>query len=127
MKRLLAIALCLALTVFAGSQAWAKRAGPKPVTPVVHDGVKYLAPNDNGCEGRVEARKADTDEKLWDAVIYTVKIDPNLEQDVQWVFITALKIDGDKLHVTNEKKEQYILDLKTRKVEKVDKNPSKAK
>jgi len=127
MKRSLAIALCLGLTAVAGSHAWAKRLGPKPVTPVVHDGVKYLAPNNNGREGRLEARKVDTGEKLWDAVIYAVKIDPNLEEDVQWVFITALEINGDKLHVTNGKNEEYTLDLKTRKVEKVDKSSGKEK
>jgi len=127
MNRSLAVALCLLLTSFAGGNAWAKILGPKPVTPVVHDGVKYLAPNNDGRQGRVEARKADTGEKLWDAVIYAVKIDPGLEEDVQWVFITALELDGGKLRVTNGKGEQYTLDLKTKKVQKVDKDAGKDK
>jgi tricorn protease-like protein len=127
MNRSLAVALCLVLTAFAGGDAWAKIAAPKPVKPVVDDGVKYLAPNRNGREGLVEARKADTGEKLWDAVIYTVKINPDLEEDVQWVFITKLEIAGDKLLVTNDKGEQYKLDLKTRKVEKVEKDAGKDK
>ena len=127
MNRSLAIALCLVLAAFSGGDAWAKIAGPKPVAPVVHDGVKYLAPNNDGRQGRVEARKADTGEKLWDAVIYTVKIAPNLEEDVQWVFITKLEIAGDKLLATNGKGEQYTLDFKTRKVEKVEKDPGKGK
>ena len=94
------------------------------MAPVVHDGVKYLAPNANGREGKVEARSEKTGEKLWDAVIYTVTIDPNLEQDVQWVFITELAVRDGKLLVTNEKGERYVVDLKTRKVEKV-KNDAK--
>jgi hypothetical protein len=57
-----------------------------------------------------------------DVVIYTVKIDPSLEQDVQWVFITGLAVQDNTLLVTNENNEQYILDLKTRKVEKVKKD-----
>ena len=123
MKRL-SVLLALFLTVAITGDAWAKRAAPKPVAPVVHDGVKYVAPNVNGREGKVEARSEKTGEKLWDAVIYTVTIDPNLEQDVQWVFITGLAVRDGNLLVTNEKGEQYVLDLKTRRVEKV-KNDAK--
>lgn len=77
----LSIALSLMLTAIA-SEAWAKRAAPKPVTPVVQNGVKYVAPNESGRQGKVEARNEKTGEKLWDVVVYTVKIDPNLEEDV---------------------------------------------
>jgi hypothetical protein len=38
------------------------------------------------------------------------------------VFITGLAVQDNTLLVTNEKNEQYILDLKTRKVEKVNKD-----
>jgi len=117
------IALSLILAAMIASDAWAKRAGPKTVAPVVHDGVKYAAPNSNGREGRVEARSEKTGEKLWDVVVYTVKIDPNLEEDVQWVFITGLAIRNNTLLVTNEKNEQFTLDLKTRKIEKTKKKP----
>jgi len=122
MERWLSIAVCLMLTAVVASEAWAKRAGPKPVTPVVHEGVKYEAPNKNGREGKVEARNAETGEKLWDAVIYTVEIDPKLEEDIQWVFITGLAVSDGKLRVTNEKSDEYALDLKTKKVEKVRKD-----
>ena len=121
MKKL-PILLCLLLTAMIASEAWAKRAAPKPVTPVAHKGVQYVAPNTNVLEGKIEARNEETGKKLWDVVIYTVKIDPSLEQDVQWVFITGLAVQDNTLLVTNEKNEQYILDLKTRKVEKVNKD-----
>jgi len=121
----LSVVLCLILTAMIASEAWAKRAAPKPVTPVVHNGVKYVAPNENGCEGKIEARNEKTGKKLWDVLIYTIKIDPNLEQDVQWVFITGLAVQNSTLMVTNEKNEQYILDLKTKKVEKVKKDERK--
>jgi hypothetical protein len=52
-------------------------------------------------------------------VIYTVKIDPRLEEDVQWVFITSLAVRDEAILVTNEKNEQYILDLGTKTVKKV--------
>lgn len=119
MKPYLSLALILALATFADGAPLAKRLAPDPVPPVIHDGVKYLAPNDNGREGIVEARKADTGEKLWEVVVSTIKIDPKMEEDVQWVFITRLELSGDKLLVTNEHGEHYALDLKTRKVERV--------
>ena len=118
-RQQLSILLGLVLPAIITSEAWAKRAAPKPVAPVVHEGVKYLAPNVNGREGKVEARSEKTGEKLWDAVIYTVKMDPNLEADVQWVFITRLAVRDGTLLVTNEKGEQYVLDLKTRTVDKL--------
>ena len=118
----LSMLLCLLLAAMIASEAWAKRAAPKPVTPVAHKGVQYVAPNANGLEGIIEARNEETGKKLWDVVIYTVKIDPSLEQDVQWVFITGLVVQDNTLLVTNEKNEQYILDLKTRKVENVKKD-----
>lgn len=118
MRRHLAIALCLALTAPAVVPTWAKRAPAKDVDPVVHDDVKYSAPNNDGRRGIVEARDARTNKMMWRAVVYTVKIDPDLEQDVQWVFITKLEVDGGSLRVTNEDGEQYLLDLKTGKLKK---------
>lgn len=103
------------------TQPAAKIAAPKPVAPVVHEGVKYVAPNAGGPKARVEAQDPKTGRKLWDVVVYEVKIDPSLEEDVQWVFITALGVRDNTLVVTNAKNEQYLVDLKTRKVEKVKK------
>ena len=117
------LVLGLMLTAVIASEAWAKRTAPMPVALVVHNGVKYVAPNESGREGKIEARNEKTGEKLWDVVIYTVKIDPNLEEDVQWVFITGLALQDSTLVVTNEKNEHFVLDLKTKKVEKVKKKP----
>jgi hypothetical protein len=118
----LSMLVCLLLTLLISTEAQAKRMPPKPVTPAVHEGVKFVAPNGNGREGRIEALDEKTGKKLWDVVIYTKEIDPNLEEDVQWVFITDLAVQGTKLLVTNEKGEQFSLDLKTKGVEKVKKD-----
>lgn len=117
--------LCLAWMAIVAGESFAKRAEPRPVPPVVHHGVKYAAPNQNGREGKVEARDEKTGRKLWEVVIYTVAIDRNLEEDVQWVFITALSIRDDVLTVTNEKGERFSLDLKTKKVERLKKDEKK--
>src|SRR5665213_1885834 len=112
----LSVLLVMVLTALIAGNAWAKRVAPKPVTPVVHSGVQYAAPNEDGIEGQIEARNAKTGKKLWDVVIYKNKVKPNLEEDIQWVFITELAIRGDTLRVTNERGEIFTLDLTTRKV-----------
>jgi hypothetical protein len=60
--------------------------------PVIHEGIHYSAPNDDGCRAYVEAWDIQTNKKLWDVTVFTNRIDPKLEEDVQWVFINALKI-----------------------------------
>jgi hypothetical protein len=40
-----------------------------------------------------------------------------------WMFITGLAVRDNTLLVNNEKSEQFALDLKTKKVEKVKKKP----
>jgi hypothetical protein len=114
-----AIVLLFALTAMISTDAWAKRTAPKDVKPIVHEGVKYLTPHDNGREGKIIAEDEKTGKKLWEAVVYKVKIDPNLEEDVQWVFISGLELHGNKLIVSNEKGDSYAVDIKTKKVEKL--------
>lgn len=117
-RRVLVMAVAM-LALAAAGEAWAKRAAPKPVAPVVHNGVQYTAPHASGREGKIVACDANSGKRLWELVVYTVKINPNLEEDVQWVFITGLAIKGDKLLVNNEKGVQYAVDLATRQVEKL--------
>jgi hypothetical protein len=87
------------LSVLITTAASAKRIAPKPVPPIIRDGVLYSAPNDNGRIEYVSASDAKTRKKLWDIKIYEPIIDPNLEEDVQWVFITDLRLAGHFLLV----------------------------
>lgn len=115
------VLLVTRLTVF-GLERQAKRAAPVDVPPLVHNGVKYAAPHgavmnrlgQNG--GVIEARDEKTDTVLWRLKVYEAKRDPNKEQDVQDVFITALEIKDGKLHVTNERGEKFAVDLKEKTV-----------
>jgi hypothetical protein len=68
--------------------------------------------------GFVIATDTTSHKELWRERIYTVKIDPALERDVQDVFITSLVEEKGSLIVTNERGESYALDLATRKVTK---------
>ena len=80
--------------------------------------VKYSAPNDNGRIGYVVASDVRSGATLWDIKVFEVQIDPKLEEDVQWVFIADLKLDGNTLRVKDEKSRCYNLNLSTKTVEK---------
>jgi hypothetical protein len=93
-----------------------KRVAPAKVEPVIYQGVRYIAPNDDGRHAYIEARDVQTDKKLWDLTIFTNQIDPTLEEDVQWVFIKTLSIRDGALIVTSERDKIYRVDLKTKDV-----------
>ncbi len=93
---------------------FAKRSAPADVAPIVIKGVEYSAPHD--AMGFVVVKGISSGKELWRVRIYEVRVNPELERDVQDVFITALVAKDDTLLITNERGEKYALDLKTRKV-----------
>lgn len=96
--------------------ATAKRAAPEKVAPVSRDGIEYCAPRSADKVGRVQARDAESKKVLWEATIYEIEYDPDLEKDVQWIFISGPNIEGESLIITDERNKRYALDLKTREV-----------
>src|SRR5215475_4024986 len=96
--------------------AFAKRAAPEKVQPVVHQGVRYIAPNDDGRRACIEAWDVQTNKKLWELTVFTNRIDPKLEEDVQWVYIKALMVRDGTLIVTSERGKTYRIDMKTKAV-----------
>src|SRR4051812_1008826 len=104
---LIAVALLWPVSVFA------KRAAPKPVAPVVWEGIEYSASLNVDDLGQVQAVEIATGRKLWETKVYHVWIIPLVETDVQWVFITDLKVEAGKLVVKNEAGKTYRLNLKT--------------
>jgi hypothetical protein len=113
-------------TLFVSQLASAKRIAPVKVEPVIYRGVRYVAPNDDGRRGYVEAWNVGTNKKLWELTIFTNRIDPNLEEDVQWNFIKALNIQEGRLIATSERGESYHVDLRTREITQSDSRPSPA-
>jgi hypothetical protein len=103
-------------TVLLPGLALAKRAAPAKVEPVTHQGVRYIAPNDDGRRAYIEAWDVQTKKKLWDLTVFTNRIDPKLEEDVQHVFIKTLRVRDGTLIVTSECGETYRVDLKTKAV-----------
>ena len=99
--------------------AEAKRGAPAEVLPVTVGNIEYLAPHRNGTHkqmGFIEARDLKSGKLIWSRQIYAVKYDPDLEGDVQDVYIKKIKVKGNSLIITNERKSEYQLNLKTLQV-----------
>ena len=98
--------------------ARAKRAPPAPVPPVVVNGVRYSAPHFKGdapgmahSGGYLEAAQERTGQRLWLKEIYRYTVNPNLEGDVQDVFVESLRVDGGALRVRDEGGVEYLVPL----------------
>src|SRR5215831_11635836 len=104
--------------------ASAKRLPALKVDPLVYEGVRYVAPNDDGRRGYIEAWNVSTNKELWELTIFTNAIDPNLEEDVQWIFIKSLNIRDGRLLATSERGETYRVDLKTKEITQPDSRSS---
>lgn len=115
MKIRMAAVMMIALCV---SVAFAERSEPAKVPPVTHQGIEYRAPHEK--MGVVEAWSKATGKMLWEKKVYAINYDPNMEKDVQDIFITRLEIKDDRLIVTNESQARYSIDLKTQEVKKLD-------
>src|SRR5207244_5118276 len=97
--RFVAILLSVALTPHLAS---AKRIASASVEPVVYEGIRYVAPNDDGRRAYIQAWDIKTNKKLWELTIFTNRIDPKLEEDVQWDFIEKLGIRDGTLMVVKQ-------------------------
>jgi hypothetical protein len=106
----------LFLVLFMAGSIFAKRIAPAAVEPVIHEGVRYVAPNDDGRRAYIEAWDVQTNRKLWDLTVFTNRIDPKREEDVQWVFIITMSIRDHTLVVKSERGTTYQIDLQTKAI-----------
>jgi hypothetical protein len=86
------LAVILFLTLLLSQLASAKRLPSVKVDPVFYEGIRDVAPNDDGRRGYIVAWNVGTNKKLWELTVFTNRIDPNLEENVQWEFIKTLNI-----------------------------------
>ena len=103
--------------------AYAKRAAPPNVDPVIYEGVRYVAPNDDGRRAYVQAWDTKTDKMLWEVMVFRNSVNLSMEADVQWVFIKRMRIADGELIVIAEDDQAYTVDLKTRFVTKLKQVP----
>lgn len=104
----------------------ASRGPPKPVAPLVLDGIRYdpaLGDARHLPTNSIAAFDAATGEALWRVEVYPQRYAavPGLETDVQNVFIRSIEADprGGALRVSDERGRRYRLDLKTHAVEQI--------
>lgn len=119
-----AILIIIIFTICVNS--FAKRVAPKKVEPLIHGNFVYIAPhftnidgaNQNG--GYIKVLDAKSGVKLWGLLVYKTEYDPDLEKDIQDVFITSLSINflGTKLTVTDELGRQYEINISDKSVTK---------
>ncbi len=119
MRHLLIISAFLVL--WSPSPAQAKRTPPAKVESEVIQGIKYVAPNDNGRRANVQAWDVKGGKMLWEATILNNVINPMLEEDVQWIFIKKLGVGQNEyeLLVQTTDNRTYALDLNTKGVYRV--------
>jgi hypothetical protein len=110
------LAVILLLALLLPQLTSAKRLPAVKVDPVIYDGIRYVAPNDDGRRGYIEAWNVGTNKKLLALTLFSNRIDPNREEDVQWVFIKALNVQDGKLMVTSERGTTYQVDVNTKEI-----------
>lgn len=104
-----------------------KRRGPKPVTPVVINKVRYEVVRGAKARGFgqdggvIAAMDIDNDNELWTLTVYKTAYDANEEQDVQETYITKLIPNQEKsiLRVENEAHKSFLVNLKTHEVSEI--------
>src|SRR5713101_6514354 len=97
------------LCLFGSICATAKRVPPKPVPPVVADGIRYSAEGD-GKDGYVVATAEASGKTLSRVKVFHTRIEFwRGEEDNQWLFISDLKLAGDSLLVRDEKNRCYSI------------------
>jgi hypothetical protein len=109
------VAITCAGLALLSATATAKRAAPKPVTPIISRGIRYSA----GGDGRNEYVIAADDSSgniLWKVKVCHNYIERWKEEDVQWFFITDLKMEENFILVKDEKARCYSVNLTKKNV-----------
>lgn len=118
MKKFMIYIIAL-MVVYYATTVHAEHVTPKPVTPVIKDGIEYSAPLDLYLMGYVVAKDIKTNSVIWKRQIYEVKFEGEgeiPESDALERYITNLAIEGENLLIVNERWQRFKLNLKTQKL-----------
>jgi hypothetical protein len=108
------------LFMLASSSALAKHGAPARVEPVVHQGVRYVLPNDKGLRAYVEAWDIQTARKLWTRTIFRHWYVPFIGTEcMRYEYVTFMMLKTDQLMFTSERGREYALDLRTRTIRRI--------
>jgi len=89
----------------------AKRLPPKPVHPIIADGIRYSTAGD-GRDQYVVVTDDASGKELWRIKVCHTQIKPWLEEDVQEIFITDLRLRENVLLVRDKRSRCYSVDIK---------------
>lgn len=120
--------LLLSLLLLQPARLHAYREAPREIRPIRSDGIVVSVPHfgfelgatpketQNG--GFAQAHDAKTGKLLWRVTLYRTRYNPKLEQDVQDVFITEMKLDPTfkLLLIRDEKDRLYAVSLDSHSV-----------
>jgi hypothetical protein len=112
----ISVIACIVLALVALS-AQAKRIPSKPAAPVTSGGLIYSASGD-GVDQYVVAKDVSSGRELWKVKVVHNHIRFWMEPDVQFVYITNLKLMGNSLFVLDERSRCYSIDLAKKRVKK---------
>ena len=110
------------LLVVAAPSTFAKHVAPLNINPVVHQGVRYVVPNDKGLRAYVEAWDIQTGRKLWTKTVFShwyVPIPFGRTECMYYEYITSMTLQTNMLVLTSERGRQYALDTQTRAIRKI--------
>jgi len=103
----------------AASRIWDEKLTPEHLA-IVADGVTYIPAYEYYSQERkisfLEARDATTNKLLWRQKVYEVPYIRGLEDDVQDIPITSLRIENGSVIVENQTGEVYAVDIESHKV-----------
>jgi hypothetical protein len=124
MNRLLAATAVALLLSMASPSAFAKRGAPVAVPSVRQGNIEFRVKHESGngyMPGFVEAFDTAKNGQVWLRQIYVIRRDPDLEGDVQDVFITGVQVIADRnvLEITHERGGVFELNLETLEVKAV--------
>ena len=118
------VTILLLMVVLLPGIAHAKRKAAPKIEPVIYEGVRYVAPNNDGRRAYVQAWDTTTNKMVWEVTVFRNFINPLVEEDVQHVYIKKMSILDGKLILVAEDDRAYSVDLKTRAVKRLKQTPA---
>jgi hypothetical protein len=116
----LLIPLLTLLSLLAPVRGLAKHVAPPRVEPVIHEGVRYVVPNDKGRRAYVEAWDTKDGQKLWTKTVFKRWYVPLFGTEcMQYDYIAAIELQAGRLRITSERGREFTLDIRTQAVRRV--------
>ena len=110
------------LFVIVVPSALAKHVAPRTIEAVVHQGMRYVVPNDNGLRAYVEAWDIQTGRKVWSKTIFRhwyVPIPFGRTECMCYEYVTSMALQTNLSIFTSERGRDYTLDIRTQAIRQI--------